>query len=170
MKSLIAILLSCSQLLFAADISTHWNDLAHLIVGKTVLVGLPQGNRVKGRVVSVEAGSLTVETGGGRQSVQRESVREIRVSSRSGYKWRLIGTAVGAGVGTAIAIPVLSETHNEGSSNYDAAAVGIIAGLAAVGYLVGWSTDRHQDVIKLLPDSAGIRRLAAANRVPDRSR
>jgi|SRR4051794_29346421 hypothetical protein len=169
MKSLIAILLSCCQLLFAADISAHWNELAPLILGKTVVIGVPQGKRVKGRAVSVEAGSLTVQTGGGPQSVKRESVHEIRVSSRSGYKWRLIGTAVGAGIGTAIAIPVLSETHNEGSSNYDAAAVGIIAGLAAVGYLVGWSTDKHQDVIKLLPDSAGIRRLAATNRVPDRS-
>jgi hypothetical protein len=55
-------------------------------------------------------------------------------------------------VGAGIAIPVLAETHNEGSSQYDAGAAGLIVGLAAIGYFAGWASDRKQDVITILPD------------------
>jgi len=87
-----------------------------------------------------------------RRSVPRSMVREIRVARNASYKWRLIGTALGAGIGLAIAVPVLAETHNEGSGRYDGAAVGLAGGLAALGYLAGWSADRRGDVITVVPD------------------
>jgi len=46
----------------------------------------------------------------------------------------------------------LTETHNEGSGKYDSAAAGLIAGLAAPGFLGGWSADRNSELIRVLPD------------------
>jgi hypothetical protein len=96
--------------------------------------------------------SIRVRTSGGEKSIDRRSIREIRLTKRAGYKWRVIGTAIGAGAGLSAAIPVLTETHNEGSGSYDGAAVGLIAGLAVAGFLGGWSVDRSSDVIHILPD------------------
>ena len=76
----------------------------------------------------------------------------FKLVERPATKWRMIGTALGAGLGLAIAIPVLAETHNEGSGNYDGAAAGLIVGLAAVGLLTGWRADHTRDVVRLLPD------------------
>ena len=151
MKRLVAILLVSSYLAMAAETSVHWRELGPVIAGKEVSLSLTDGKRVKGRAV-VEADSLVIETHKGRQSIPRTSVREIRIARKAGYKWRIIGAAVGAGIGIAIAVPVLAETHNEGSSRYDAAAAGLAGGLAALGYLAGWRADKEGDVVRVLPD------------------
>ena len=153
MKRLVAILLLCSYVLAARETTVHWRDLGPMITGKDVVVILEDGKRVKGHTASIEADSLVIDTHTHqRQSVPRSMVREIRVTRKAGYKWRLIGAALGAGIGIAIAVPVLTETHNEGSGRYDGAAVGLAGGLAALGYLAGWSADKHGDVIRVLPD------------------
>ncbi len=123
-----------------------------MITGKSVVISLTDGKRVKGSAISVGSDSLVMETDQGRRSVPRSSIREIRVPRKAGYKWRIIGMAVGAGIGSAVAVPVLTETHNEGSGRYDGAAVGLIGGLAALGYLAGWRTDKNGDVIHILPN------------------
>jgi hypothetical protein len=153
MKRLIAIVLACSQLALAGETSVHWRDLGPLLVGKDVILTLADGAQVRGVAESIEAGSLIIETKTKeRQSVRRTGVRDIRVARRASYKWRVIGTALGAGVGVAISIPVLTETHNEGSGKYDGAAVALVGGLAAVGLLAGWRSDHARDVIRVLPD------------------
>jgi hypothetical protein len=136
----------------AGEQTVHWSDLGRLISGKEVIVRLQNGKRVKGSAVGAGLDSITVRTSGGETLIDRRSIREIRLPKRAGYKWRIIGTAIGAGAGLAAAIPVLTETHNEGSGSYDGAAVGLIAGLAVAGFLAGWSVDRSSDVIHILPD------------------
>jgi hypothetical protein len=153
MKRLVAILLACSHFAMATEASIHWRDLGPMITGKDVILSLADGKRIKGRTASVDADSLAIEMAKGRrQSVPRNLVREIRVTRKSSSKWRVIGTALGGGIGAAIAVPVLAETHNEGSGSYDGAAVGLVAGLAALGFLAGWSGDHGRDVIRILPD------------------
>jgi hypothetical protein len=153
MKRFLAILLACAHLVQAGETSAHWRDLGPLIMGKDVVLTLAHGKRIKGSTESIEAESLVIETSKKeRQSIRRSDVRYIQVSRKAGYRWRVIGTALGAGLGAAIAIPVLAETHNEGSANYDGAAAGLIVGLAVVGLLTGWHADHARDVVRLLPD------------------
>lgn len=153
MKRLAAIFVLISQFATATEISAHWRDLAAMITGKDITVDTASGDHIRGAALSVESNSIILQTRkGGRQTVTRSDVRAIRVTRRSGYKWRTIGAAIGAGTGIAIAAPVLAETHNEGSNNYDAAAAGAVAGLAIVGFLLGWQGDHARDVVSVLPD------------------
>lgn len=153
MKRFLAIVLAFSHLALAGETSVHWRDVGPLIMGKDVILSLANGKRVKGNTESIEADSLVIETRKKeRLSVRRSDVRDIQVARKTGYKWRVIGTALGAGIGAAIAVPVLAETHNEGSGNYDGAAAALIGGLAAVGLLTGLRADHAWDVIRLLPD------------------
>jgi hypothetical protein len=152
LKRILAMLLAFACLASAEEQTIHWSDLGRLISGREVVVRLQNGKRVKGSAVAAGMDSIRVRTSGGETSIDRRSIREIRLTKRAGYKWRVIGTAIGAGAGLAAAIPVLTETHNEGSGSYDGAAVGLIAGLALAGFLGGWSVDRSSDVIHILPD------------------
>ena len=152
MKRILAMLLAFACLVSAAEQRVHWSDLGQLISGKDVIIRLQNGKRVKGTAVIAGTDSITLRTSSGERRIDRRSIGEIRLPKRAGYKWRIIGTAIGAGAGLAAAIPVLTETHNEGSGSYDGAAAGLIAGLALAGFLGGWSVDRSSDVIHILPD------------------
>jgi hypothetical protein len=152
MKRTLALLLACCCLASATEQAVHWSNLGNLITGREVIVRLQDGKRVKGNAVTIGTSSLLVQTNKGQRTISRASLREIRLPRKTGYKWQIIGAAIGAGVGTAISYPVLRETHNEGGSTYDGVAAGLIVGLAVVGYLVGRSTDRSGDLIRVLPD------------------
>lgn len=153
MGRILLLLVTFSGLVPAAEKAVHWSDLDRLITGKEVVLQLQDGKKVKGSAGAVNGDAIAMRTSTGQRSVPRASLREIRLPRRgSSYKWRMIGTAIGAGVGVAAAIPVLSETHNEGSGSYDGAAAGLIVGLAFLGYLGGWSADRSGDIIRVLPD------------------
>ncbi len=152
MKRLLALLLAFSCLASATEQAVHWSDLNSLITGKEVVVRLQNGKRVKGRTVAVGTDSLAVETRAGQRSIARSSLQEIRIPKKAGYRWRMLGTAIGAGAGAAVSAPLLRYAHNEGSSTYDGIAAGLIVGLAVLGYLSGWSVDRRGDVIRILPD------------------
>jgi hypothetical protein len=154
LRRILATLLAFCCLASAKDRAAHWSDLDGLIIGKDVVVRLQDGKRVRGRAVAVAADSIAVQTSTGQNSIPRPSLREIRLPKKAGYKWRILGTAIGAGAGTAIAVPLLRYAHNEGgSSTFDGVAAAVILGLAAVGYLGGWSADRSGDLITILPDS-----------------
>jgi len=153
MKRLIAIVLAYSQLALGGETSVHWRDLGPLLIGKDVILTLADGARVKGTAESIDAASLVIETNKrGRRSIRRGDVRDVRVARRASYKWRVIGSVLGAGAGAAISVPVLTETHNEGSGKYDGAAAALVGGLAAVGLLLGWRADHARDLIRVLPD------------------
>lgn len=152
MKRILAILLVFACLASAGEQAVHWSDLSRILAGRDVILRLQNGKRVKGSTAAVAGDSITVRTSKGEESIDRQSIREIRLPKKASYKWRIIGTAIGAGVGLAASIPILTETHNEGSGKYDGAATGLIAGLAALGFLGGWSADRNSDLIRVLPD------------------
>ena len=153
MKRLAAILLLISQLATASEISVHWHDLPAMVTGKDIVVDTARGDHIRGVVLAVEGDSITLQTRRrGRQPVARTEVSDIRIPRKSSYKWRMIGAAIGGGAGAAIATPVLAETHNEGSSRYDGAAAAVVAGLAIVGFVLGWNADHARDLVRILPD------------------
>jgi hypothetical protein len=153
MKRLAAILLVLSHVATASEISAHWHDLAAMVTGEDIVVDVTDGKHIRGVALAIEGESLIMETHKrGRQTIARTDVREIRIPRKASYKWRAIGTAIGGGAGAAIAIPVLTETHNEGSGNYDGAAAGVVAGLAILGFVLGWQADHARDIVRILPD------------------
>ena len=152
LKRVLALILICAQIAFAGATSVHWRDLGPIIQGKEVTLRLTDGRRIKGAATSVDVDSVVITNASGRQPVPRNSIRQIRVSRKAGYKWRVIGTALGAGAGAALSYPILAETHNEGSSRFDGAAVALIGGLAALGFWAGWRSDRTSDIVTILPD------------------
>jgi len=152
MRRFLTMLLVFACLVSAGEQAAHWSDLSRVLAGRDVILRLQNGKRVKGSAVAVAADSITVRTSSGEESINRKAILEIRLRKKASYKWRSIGTAIGAGVGLAAATPILTETHNEGSGKYDGAAAGLIAGLAALGFLGGWSVDRSSDLIRVLPD------------------
>jgi hypothetical protein len=151
-QRLLALSLAFSCLASATEQAVHWSDLNQLITGKEVVVRLQDGKRVKGRTAAVGTDSLVVGTSTGPRSIARSSLREVRLPKRAGYKWRIIGTAIGAGAGAAVSVPLLRYAHNEGRNTYEGVAAGLIVGLAVLGYLSGWSVDRSGDTIRILPD------------------
>jgi hypothetical protein len=153
LKRILATLLAFCCFVSAKEQVVHWSDLARLITGKEVLLRLQDGKRVKGQVMVVTVDSIALQTRTGQNIIPRPSLSEIRLPKKASYKWRILGTAIGAGAGAAIAIPLLRYSHNEGtSSSFDAAAAGVVLGLAAVGCLAGWSSDRSGHLIRVLPD------------------
>jgi hypothetical protein len=133
----------------------QWRDLDGMIRGRRIALTLPSGARLQGDVISVQSGELLLDVRKtsnrhtypkGRTVVPRPEITSLRLwSKKSGYRWRALGTAIGAGVGAAIACPVAAYTRNEGAD-----AGGIIALIVAVptglGYLAGWSADRGESV------------------------
>jgi len=153
MKRLAAILLVISQLATASEISVHWHDLSGMVTGKDIIVDTAAGDHIRGVALAVEGDSIMLQTRRtGRQPVARRDVSDIRIARRNSYKWRIIGAAIGGGAGAGIAIPVLAETHNEGSSRYDGAAAAVVAGLAIAGFALGWNADHARDLVRILPD------------------
>ena len=152
MTRLLALLLALSCLASAKEQAVHWSDLNQLLTGQEVAVCLSDGTRVQGRTAAVQADSLVVGTSRGPQSIPRPALQEIRLRQKAGYKGRLLGTAIGAGAGTAVAVPLLRYARNEGSSTFQGVAAGLIVGLAVLGYVSGWSADRRGDLIRILPD------------------
>ena len=84
MKRVFAILLMCSCLAMSKETAVRWSNLAGLISGRSVIIGLEDGKRIKGTVVSVEADSISVQTRSHQELVPRKSIREIRLRGKLG--------------------------------------------------------------------------------------
>jgi len=144
-------MLSCLAA-FAKDTAVHWRELAPVVANQNVALKLTKGKGPKGAVVSVHPESLVIATAKGNVEIPREQVQFIRVLHKPTHKWRIIGTAAGVAVAAAIAAPILTETHNEGSGRYDGAAAALFVGIPVLGYFAGWGADKQGDLITILPD------------------
>lgn len=138
----------------------EWRDLDRIIRGSRISLVLPSGIRLEGDVVTVESDELILNVRKtsdkhaypkGHATVPRPEVTRFRVVQKRGYTWRAVGTAIGAGGGLVVAIPVGSYLHNEGGSAALSSVllVGVPAGL---GYLVGSSADSNVMEIAVEPE------------------
>lgn len=126
--------------------------------GKKIALVLPDGAELRGRVTSVQADALVLDvskTSGkvahpkGATTLPRSSVRSFTMG-RTGWKWRVIGTAIGLGGGLAMGVFVNTYSHNEGDGA-PAAVAAVVALPTALGYLAGWAADRGSVTIRVLP-------------------
>lgn len=163
MKTAITLVLFATSLptfLSAGELAVRWNEIPHsLVTGRKAEVRLTGNTTLHGTVVSVTLEGLRMEItkvrgqGGnykqGESIVPADQIAAIKVD-RAGTRGRIIGTAIGGGIGVAVVAGAAAVASNEG---YDYSAGAVAAGLlapAAVGYLVGWARDRNVTTIRVV--------------------
>ncbi len=140
----------------------QWRDLDSMIRGHRIALTLPSGIKLQGDVTSVQSDELVLDVRKtsnkhaypkGRAVVPRPEVAALRLFRKNkGHTWRIVGTAIGAGAGIAIAAPFSAYAHNEGMDAGGIIAL-MVAAPAGLGYLAGWAADRGESVeIVIVPD------------------
>jgi hypothetical protein len=165
MKSAIATLLSvllAATPAWADERSLHWSELSAFIADHSITLTLPDGARIEGRAIAVEPQRLIVDVrktsdpqghARGRQLIPR-SQAQVLVVNRPTVRWRIIGTTVGAGAGVPLGAVVALEKDGlfGGKGNGTGIIVALIAGLAAVGFLIGWAADRRKTTVTVISE------------------
>ena len=139
-----------------------WSELERLISFKKVTIVLVSGDRIEGRVWGLEPDVLVLritkttspKTYPKRVTpVPRSEVVEIHLRQPR-YGWRVLGTALGAGVGFAVgwfAARLICYSDSPGCTTPATAAfVGITGGMATLGHLAGRDLDRRATIIKII--------------------
>jgi hypothetical protein len=139
-----------------------WEELPQL-VGKRVCIPLYDGGAVAGKVREVQADALLIQVSRstdpvaypkGPLRVPRSTLHVLDLHGK-GYKYRVIGTALGFAAGTAggagVALGVQGGLFSNGRGTAAGAAfVGVMAGVTAAGYAVGNAADRRTTTIQIV--------------------
>jgi hypothetical protein len=114
-----------------AEVNRSWESLAQSVkVGKQVVVIRMNAGQMEGRLLSINAESITVEERGNPQVIRRDDVFRVRYANIR-RRHTLLGLAIGAGAGAAI-----GAAAEEGEFRGAAATIMGLAGLG-VGAAVG---------------------------------
>jgi hypothetical protein len=148
-------LLAKPQITFAqvtpTPIRGSWEGLKAVPPGDEVSVRLRNGQKLKGRLISVSDTTLTLAQGKMTTDVTRgDALRVHRVISKSAKRATLIGLGIGAGVGglgSGVAAATASGSGEPGEYGLAVLIYGVIgAGVGALtGYIVG--SRKHQALI-----------------------
>jgi hypothetical protein len=129
-----------------------------------VSIALYDGGAVAGKVREVQADALLIQVikstdpvayPKGLLRVPRNTLHVLDLHEK-GYKYRVLGTALGFLAGTAggfgVALGVqgglFGDEHNVAAGT---ALVGVMAGVTAAGYAVGNAADRRTTTIQIIP-------------------
>jgi hypothetical protein len=124
----------------AQSAQDSWDNLKQLRPGEKIEVVGTSMETLHGPLVAVSEEAITLKVGQSQQSVERAKVVRVSVRDTSHRKRNmLIGTAVGAGVGLAIAVPVGMICSNEGNcgTGQTAGTALAVVGLGAAGAGLG---------------------------------
>src|SRR5499426_1934876 len=123
-----------------APIIGSWEALKSIPPGDEVRVGLRNGQKLKGRLISVSDTALTLARGDITTDVTRgDALRVHRVISKSAKRAALIGLGIGAGSGLA-GTAVYANSGGRGGEADLWALVAVVAGAgggALIGYIMG---------------------------------
>ena len=151
LSAAIALFLFGSVAVSAGDrtLQLKWNQLAPLLTGEKAVLQLTGGERVNGRVASVQPDGLVLKRHD--QPIARTSIRELRLVHMRA-RGRIIGTVSGVFGGLAIAGGIASTHLFSGGNGVNALIVLAVVGLPVAGYFIGKAGDRQETLIQLLPD------------------
>jgi len=124
----------------AQTVQDSWDNLKQLRPGEKIEVVGTSMETLGGPFVSVSEEAITLRVGKNPQSIERAKVVRVSVRDTSHRKRNmLMGTAVGAGIGLAIAVPVGMLCSNEGNcgTGQTAGAALAVVGLGAAGAGLG---------------------------------
>jgi hypothetical protein len=137
-----------------------WEELPQL-VGKHVSIALYDGGAVAGTVREVEADALLIQVSKstnlaaypkGPMRVPRVKLHVLDLHGR-GSKYRVIGTALGfvaGATGAAAASGGFGLSRDDQGAANGIAAVVVLAGATAAGYLTGNAADRRTTTIRII--------------------
>jgi len=158
MKNAVLAAIFLAQLALAKDIQLKlvWRDLPHSLEGQKVQITQNDQTVSSGVLIGLDSVGLTQNTRPGAVTIPRASILTIQTHKKLvRIRGRLLGTAIGCGIGVAILATVLTFTHNEGGVNtntLNGAAAGLAAGFGALGYLAGNQSDRDRTIIQVVPE------------------
>ena len=124
----------------AQSAKESWDNLKQLRPGQKIEVVDKSMKSFGGHFVSVSEEAITLQVGKSQESIERAKVVRVTVRDTSHRKRNmLIGTAIGAGAGLAIAIPIAAICSNEGNCRDTslAGAALAVAGFGAAGAGLG---------------------------------
>jgi hypothetical protein len=139
-----------------------WEELPQL-VGKRVSIPLYDGGAVAGTVREVQADALVIEVSKttspvaypkGPMRVPRAKLHVLDLHGK-GFKYRVLGTALGFVAGTAGGVGVALGVQggpfgDEHGRVAGAALVGMMAGVTTAGYAMGNAADRRTTTIQIV--------------------
>jgi len=142
----------------APQFTMTWDNAGRLILGHKIMVALPNGAVVEGKVLSLNSDSLDLQISKtsdkqiqpkGKLAVPRSSLHFLKLLKPQ-KKWRIILTSVG--VGAAIPLWGLSEyAYNEAAGGQPPPLPAAMAIGGSLGYLTGWWLDSHHEVTISIP-------------------
>jgi hypothetical protein len=134
-----------------------WDGLS-AIVGQKVKVVMPDGARIEGTATALEVDALVVEIDKtsnkaayprGKFLVPRATLRAVDID-RPTVKWRIVGVAVGVGIGAALGL-LAKGAGSSGLGGLEAAfGVGAVA-VPVAGYFMGRAADRRTITYVIAP-------------------
>ena len=149
----IAAALAAPAVLCAETLVLRWREIPQsLVAGRKIAVELKSGQSLQGKALGVTPDGLHMAVdsaakgssyGKGEFVVPADEIASLKVN-RTGHKGRIIGTAIGGGLGavTGVGIGMIEGT----SQPVMAAAAGIPP---AIGYLAGWARDYKRTTIQV---------------------
>ena len=126
-----------------------WDQLPQSVQGKQVRVELAGKGVLKGKLARIRPDGLEIQRGSSQRDVARSNVARILSSERKRVKWRIIGTAIGAGAASPLLAYSEALRRNEGgiySNRNTGIAAAIMAGAAALGFAAGRAADTDTEV------------------------
>ena len=139
-----------------------WEELPQL-VGKHVSIAMYDGGAISGTVREVQADALLIQVSKstnpvaypkGPMRVPRAKLHVLDLDGK-GFKYRVIGTALGFAAGAAggLGVAIKAQGGLFGDEHQTAAPAGMVAvmaGVTAAGYIVGNARDRRTTTIRIV--------------------
>ena len=134
-------------------IISNWDQLQTALEGRKVAALVKPERRLTGTIANLDAKGLTLNRGNkGAITIARSEIQQLSASRKKpGSTGRIVGTAVGAGIGIAILAGALAYANNEGSDTVAAAGAAIAGLVTLAGYGIGSGFD-HSTIRVEVPD------------------
>jgi hypothetical protein len=143
---LAAAFIAATAVMCAETLVLRWREIPQpLVAGRKIAVELKSGQSLKGKALGVTPDGLRMAVRRGEFVVPAGEIASLKVN-RTGHQGRIIGTAIGGGLGagTAVGVALIDGT----AQKIMAAAAGVPA---AIGYFAGWARDYKRTTIRVEP-------------------
>ena len=162
MRSWIFAAVIAPGLLCAEQLNLRWAEIpGSIVTGRKVAVHLRDGAVLRGKAMSMTPGGLQMAVsnapkgaakyGKGEFLIPAGEVASLKVD-RTGKRGRIIGSAIGGGLGAVGGYFGRAVGANEGTLRNAPIVAALFAVPLGVGYLVGWAVDLKTTTIQVIAE------------------
>jgi hypothetical protein len=135
--TLLAAVLAATNLFGQTTDPASWQNLSRLAPGQSIQVATRKGEVLKGTLVTVSEGAISLERTHRSVAVPRAEVARVSLRSSQQRKYTLIGLGVGAGAGAGVGAAAGESLANESGGDFRNLKPAVIAVACAIGALAG---------------------------------